>query len=136
MNTAALPPPEADRLLTLHSPSWSDRMLPGGGLVSATTTNDTVQIRLAGEIDVYDRFALDDALTVAALQSDARLVHVVADDVAFIDLRILRLVAHIRGRLQRTGRDLIVTGLRGVYALSWTYVTTEASIDAEQLVPA
>lgn len=135
MNTTTLPPAKDD-LRTLPSPSGQIRTLPGGGLVFTTTTADgTVDIHLSGEIDVYDREAICDVLNAAARQSDARLVRVIADDIAFIDLRILRVVADIRSRLRNTSRDLIVTGLRGVYALGWSYVTTTTPTGASPPTP-
>lgn len=126
MDTTNLTPIQPHRLLPHSHPSWNHRGLPGGGLVYDTTTDGTVEIHLAGEIDVHDRPALRDVLTATALESSARLVHVFADDVSFVDLRILRVLSDVRSRLRCDGRELIVTGLQGVYATAWTYVTANA----------
>lgn len=126
MATTTLIPPPADGPVQLPYASWHHRVLPGGGLVSDITIDGTVEIRLAGEIDVHDRFALFDVLTAVALQSGARHVHVVADELDFVDLRILQLVAQVRSELRQDSGELIVTGLRGVYATAWNYVTAMA----------
>lgn len=123
MAVTDLQPNPATALPLPSTPRWHHRWLPGGAIVSDITHADTVEIRLTGEIDTYDRYALCDLFTAVVLEGHARLVHVVADDIAFIDLRTLRLIADVRARLRRSGRHLTVTGLRGVYATAWAYTT-------------
>lgn len=109
-----------------HPPTWHHRMLPGGGFVSYVANGDTTEIHLGGEIDVHDCGALVDIMTPITLDADVRLVNVAAEKVDFIDLRALRLIGDVRNRLRRSGRELRLSGLHGVYASAWTYATTAA----------
>lgn len=103
------------------------RILPGGGRVLETTVDDVTDVRLTGEIDAFDRYALCDVLTGAALRDHVRIVRVVLDDVPFLDVQILRLLATVRSRIDRMRCTLVVTGLRGPAARAWALLVEPGS---------
>lgn len=85
--------------------------LPGGAVLTPVCAGaGWIALRLDGEIDVHDRYAVIDALAGLVLDG-ARRIHVDARGVTFIDVAALRAFDRVRRFLARDGGTLTIDGL-------------------------
>lgn len=93
--------------------------LPGGAVVEESQPMaGSVTLRLWGEIDLYDKHALIDAVT-ASIMAGARDLHIDATGLTFADMATLRALDQARRFLRRVGGTVTVVGLRPPLARIW-----------------
>ena len=93
--------------------------LPGGATLEPLCDGTGwVALRVAGELDVHDRYAIIDALTPYVLAGCLR-IDLDAHAVTFADLSALRSLDRVRRFLARDGGTLTVDGLPRIAAYAW-----------------
>lgn len=104
------------------SPATSTITLPGGGVLDSRRLPGTVEVRIVGEVDMFDRQTFKGAF--AALESEpVPFLYVLADAATFIESSCLDAMAQTAAVRARAGGSTVVSGLREPFATAWSLAT-------------
>lgn len=110
-----LPTPRLDR-----PPAAGDSItLPGGGAVVHNRMAGTVEVRIVGEVDLFDRSVFNEVFAVLESET-APFLYVLADDATFIESACLDVIARTAVVRERAGGRTVVCGLREPFATAWS----------------
>lgn len=97
-------------------------VLPGGGRLECRRLPGVVEVRIVGEVDMFDRASFSAAF--AALESEpAPFLYVLAETAAFIESSCLDAIAQTAVARERAGGSTVVCGLREPFATAWSLST-------------
>lgn len=104
--------------------------LPGGAVLTPVCAGaGWIALRLDGEVDVHDRYAVIDVLAGYVLDG-VRRIHVDGRGVTFVDVAALRAFDRVRRFLARDGGTLTIDGLPRTGAHIWNLLGDRRSATA------
>ena len=118
MTVALSPPPPASTASSTPAPQQI--RLPGGATMAPTCQGTGwVALRLDGELDTHDKYAIIDAITPFVFAGCQR-IHIDAGGTTFIDTAALRSFDRVRRFLERDGGTLTIDRLPRVADYVWS----------------
>ncbi|MEQ8839445.1 MAG: STAS domain-containing protein [Acidimicrobiales bacterium] len=101
---------------------------PGGATADLLCLGeDWITLKIEGELDTFDKYAIIDVLTPFVLGGFRRF-RIDAEGVTFIDAAALRAFARVRWFLRRDGGTLEIVGLEAVAARTWAWLTEPTGV--------
>lgn len=113
------PGPAPTHLLDQPPAAGDSITLPGGGAVVHNRIAGTVEVRIVGEVDFFDRSVFNEVFAVLESET-APSLYVLADEATFIETACLDAIARTAVVRERAGGRTVVCGLREPFATAWS----------------